>query len=38
MVPLHIVIDCRRDDFAKMLDLLDLVMGTIWPGVETEEQ
>jgi hypothetical protein len=27
----HIVIDFRLDDFAKMLDLLDLVTGTIRP-------
>jgi hypothetical protein len=28
------VIDFRRDDLAKMLELLDLVTGTIRPAVD----
>jgi hypothetical protein len=28
------VIDFRRDDLGKMLELLDLVTGTIRPAVE----
>ena len=30
----HVMIDFRRDDLAKMLELLDLVTGTIRPAVE----
>ncbi len=30
----HVMIDFRRDDLARMLDLLDLVTGTIRPAVE----
>jgi len=30
----HVMIDFRRDDLAKMLELLDLVTGTIRPAVD----
>ena len=30
----HVMIDFRRDDLAKMLDLLDLVTGTFRPAVD----
>jgi probable F420-dependent oxidoreductase len=30
----HVVVDFRRDDLAKMLELLDLVTGTIRPAVD----
>jgi hypothetical protein len=30
----HVLIDFRRDDLGKMLELLDLVTGTIRPAVE----
>jgi hypothetical protein len=29
----HVMIDFRRDDLARMLELLDLVTGTIRPAV-----
>jgi hypothetical protein len=29
----HVLIDFRRDDLGKMLELLDLVTGTIRPAV-----
>ncbi len=31
----HLVIDFRRDDLARMLDILELVTGTIRPAVDT---
>ena len=30
----HVMIDFRRDDLPKMLELLELVTGTIRPAVE----
>jgi hypothetical protein len=30
----HVLIDFRRDDLTKMLELLDLVTGTIRPAVD----
>jgi hypothetical protein len=30
----HVLIDFRRDDLARMLELLDLVTGTIRPAVD----
>jgi hypothetical protein len=30
----HVAIDFRRDDLPHMLDLLELVTGTIRPAVE----
>jgi len=30
----HVLIDFRRDDLAKMLELLDLVTGTVRPAVD----
>ena len=30
----HVMIDFRRDDLARMLELLELVTGTIRPAVE----
>jgi hypothetical protein len=30
----HVTIDFRRDDLGKMLELLDLVTGTVRPAVD----
>ena len=30
----HLMIDFRRDDLSKMLELLELVTGTIRPAVD----
>jgi hypothetical protein len=30
----HVLIDFRRDDLGKMLELLDLVTGTVRPAVD----
>jgi hypothetical protein len=30
----HVLIDFRRDDLAKMLEILDLVTGTVRPAVD----
>jgi len=30
----HVLVEFRRDDLARMLELLDLVTGTIRPAVE----
>jgi hypothetical protein len=29
------VLDFRRDDLGKMIEILDLVTGTIWPAVDS---
>jgi len=30
----HVVLEFRRDDLARMLEILDLVTGTIRPAVD----